>query len=138
MSEKKSIFNLTFFITSLLCLVPIIVGFILWDKLPESIPQQYGYNDEATWSLPKLWGIITLPIFMFIINLVMHLTITFSKKRIQSKSCKCYLLDYSNFSLSCGNFYASKTNWDKYFNIPICGNYSWNTFYDSWKLSSKN
>ena len=85
MSEKKSIFNLTFFITSLLCLVPIAVGFILWDKLPESIPQQYGYNDEATWSLPKLWGIITLPIFMFIINLVMHLIITFSKKEYNQK-----------------------------------------------------
>ena len=85
MSEKKSIFNLTFFITSLLCLVPIAVGFILWDKLPENIPQQYGYNDEATWTLPKLWGIITLPIFMFIINLVMHLIITFSKSKDDKK-----------------------------------------------------
>ena len=85
MSEKKSIFNLTFFITSLLCLVPIAVGFILWDKLPESIPQQYGYNDEATWSLPKLWGVLTMPLVLFVINLIMHLIITFSKKEYNQK-----------------------------------------------------
>ena len=85
MSEKKSIFNLTFFITSLLCLVPIAVGFILWDKLPESIPQQYGWNDQATWTLPKLWGILTLPLVLFVINLIMHLIITFSKKEYNQK-----------------------------------------------------
>lgn len=79
MSDKKTIFKPILFITSFMCLIPIIIGFILWDKLPESIPQQYGWNDQSNWELPKLWAIITLPIFMCILNFIMHISINYSK-----------------------------------------------------------
>lgn len=85
MSEKKSIFTPTFFITNLLCLIPIVVGFILWDKLPEYIPQQYGWNDQVNWSLPKFWGIITLPLFMCIGNIAMHIYTSYSKADLNKK-----------------------------------------------------
>lgn len=85
MSEKKSIFTITFFITNLMCLIPIAVGFIFWDKLPESIPQQYGWNGQVNWSLPKFWGIITLPLLMCIGNIIMHIYMAFSKSEMNKK-----------------------------------------------------
>lgn len=85
MSEKKSIFKPIFFITNFMCLIPIVVGFILWNKLPEAIPQQYGWNDQINWSLPKFWGIITLPLLMCITNIGLHIGIGLSKQKMNDK-----------------------------------------------------
>lgn len=85
MSNKKSFINRSLIITSFICLLPMILGFILWDKLPENIPQQYGWNNEATWSLPKFWGIITLPLTMVIINIFDNILLTLSKQKLSPK-----------------------------------------------------
>ncbi|MCR5387056.1 MAG: SdpI family protein [Treponema sp.] len=72
MSEKKSFFNFTFFITCIICILPVVFGFFLWDKLPEHIPQQYGFNDEPTWTLAKPWGFILCPLILLILNIIIN------------------------------------------------------------------
>ena len=81
MSEKKSFSIKTFILTSVVCLLPVVLGFVLWDKLPEEIPQQYGWNDQVNWTLPKFWGIITMPLFMVVINVIYLLSLRVSKQR---------------------------------------------------------
>lgn len=85
MSEKKSFSIKTFILTSVVCLLPIVLGFALWDKLPEEIPQQYGWNDQVNWSLPKFWGIITMPLFMAVINVIYFLVFRFSKQKFSPR-----------------------------------------------------
>ena len=70
MSNRKPFFTKTVILTSLVCLLPMILGFALWNKLPEDIPMQYGWNNQVNWTLPKFWGIITIPLVMVILNLV--------------------------------------------------------------------
>lgn len=85
MSNKKPFFTKTVILTSLVCLLPMILGFALWNKLPEDIPMQYGWNNQVNWTLPKFWGIITIPIVMVILNLVYSLCFRFSKQELSPK-----------------------------------------------------
>lgn len=85
MSNRKPFFTKTVILTSLVCLLPMILGFALWNKLPEDIPMQYGWNNQVNWTLPKFWGIITIPIVMVILNLVYSLCFRFSKQELSPK-----------------------------------------------------
>ena len=85
MSNRKPFFTKTDILTSVVCLLPMILGFALWNKLPEDIPMQYGWNNQVNWTLPKFWGIITLPLVMVILNLVYSLCFRFSKQELSPK-----------------------------------------------------
>jgi uncharacterized membrane protein len=85
MSEKKLFSIKNIILTSVVCLLPIVLGFALWDKLPEEIPQQYGWYDQVNWSLPKFWGIITMPLFMAVINVIYLLAFRFSKQKFSPR-----------------------------------------------------
>lgn len=85
MSNRKPFFTKTVILTSVVCLLPMILGFALWNKLPEDIPMQYGWNNQVNWTLPKFWGIITIPIVMVILNLVYSLCFRFSKQELSPK-----------------------------------------------------
>lgn len=81
---KKTLIKKLIF-TSIVILLPIALGFALWDKLPEEIPQQYGWNGQVNWTLPKFWGIITLPIFIVIINAIYIISFAFSKQKFNPR-----------------------------------------------------
>ena len=81
---KKALIKKLIF-TSIVILLPIVVGFALWDKLPDEIPQQYGWNGQVNWSLPKFWGIITLPVFIAIINAIYIISIAVSKQEFNQR-----------------------------------------------------
>lgn len=66
----------TIVITSVLNLTPMIVGIILWDKLPESIPTHFGINNEPDGFSSKPFAVFGLPLFM----LAMHLICIFATK----------------------------------------------------------
>lgn len=63
---KKKIF----FITSAICLLPIIAGLILWNKLPDSVPIHFDmYNNPDNFA-PKWFAVFGLPIFMVVLQAV--------------------------------------------------------------------
>ena len=58
----------TLILTSLVLLIPVIVGLILWDKLPDSIPIHWGINGEPdNWS-GKPFAVFGLPAFMLAVQ----------------------------------------------------------------------
>ena len=60
----------TLILTSLVLLIPIIVGLILWDKLPDSIPIHWGINGEPdNWS-GKGFAVFGIPAFMLALQWV--------------------------------------------------------------------
>lgn len=69
-------FNFTILITSLLCFVPMIVGLILWNKLPEELPTNYNLNNEVGNVAPKWINVILLPIIFAALNIVVNMRIS--------------------------------------------------------------
>ena len=60
----------TIIITALLCLVPTVVGLILWDKLPERIPTHFGAsNDPNGWS-GKSFAVFGIPAMIAVLELL--------------------------------------------------------------------
>ncbi len=85
MKENKRLFAITLLLSSAVCLLPIALGFFLWGKLPENIPQQYGWNNQVNWTLPKPWGFILCPAFLVIINAIVQISTRLSKKELNKK-----------------------------------------------------
>ena len=47
-----------------LCLLPIVLGLILWGKLPEQVPTHFGLNNEPDGYSSKAFAVFGLPLFM--------------------------------------------------------------------------
>ncbi len=84
-SEKKAFSVTTCMLTSGICLLPVALGFVLWDKLPEQIPQQYGWNGQVNWTLPKPIGFILCPVILVLANAVLLTAPLLAKKRLNRK-----------------------------------------------------
>ena len=54
----------TFIITSVIILLPIAVGLLLWDKLPEQVPFHWGINGEVDGWATKTQAVFLLPLLM--------------------------------------------------------------------------
>ena len=52
------------FVTSLVILLPMAVGLILWNQLPEQMPTHWGADGQVDGYSSKLFGVLGLPLFM--------------------------------------------------------------------------
>ena len=52
------------FVTSLVILLPLAVGLILWNQLPEQMPTHWGADGQVDGYSSKLFGVLGLPLFM--------------------------------------------------------------------------
>ena len=60
----------TIILTALLCLVPVIAGLLLWDRLPDRIPTHFGLsNDPNGWS-SKPFAVFGIPAFIAVLELI--------------------------------------------------------------------
>ncbi len=56
-------------ISTLVTLLPILVGIILWDKLPEKVAIHYNVNNVADGWCSKAFAVFALPLFMAALHL---------------------------------------------------------------------
>ncbi|MCR4804503.1 MAG: DUF1648 domain-containing protein [Clostridia bacterium] len=68
-------------LTTLVCLLPILAGLILYDKLPEQIATHFGMNGEPDGWSSKTFTVFALPAFMAGINLLAHFALRTDPKR---------------------------------------------------------
>ena len=54
----------TLVVTSLIILLPVAVGLLLWDKLPERVPYHWGINGEVDGWATKTQAVFLLPLMM--------------------------------------------------------------------------
>ena len=54
----------TLVVTSLIILLPIAVGVLLWDKLPEQVPYHWGINGEVDGWATKTQAVFLMPLMM--------------------------------------------------------------------------
>lgn len=60
----------TLIITSVITLLPILAGVILWDKLPENVPTHFGINGETDGFSSKAFAVFALPFFLLAVHWV--------------------------------------------------------------------
>lgn len=66
--QKKN--KLKIIISSVVTLMPMIFGILLWEQLPESIATNFGINGEVTGYSSKIVTVVVVPLLLFILNLV--------------------------------------------------------------------
>ncbi len=86
MNRKKAIL-----LTSLLNFIPIIVGLILWAKLPEEIPVHFNSAGEPDNYESKAFAVFFLPMFLWAMHLLSGF-ITLADPKKQNISDKIFLL----------------------------------------------
>lgn len=58
----------TMMLTSVIILVPIVIGLLLWDKLPAQIATHFDSNGVADGWSPKGFAVFGMPIFLLIVH----------------------------------------------------------------------
>ncbi len=74
-------------LTSIVILLPIIAGIILWGKLPEQLPIHWNISGEVDKWCSKAFAVIAMPLLMLAIHWIC-LAITFSDPKNQGNSGK--------------------------------------------------
>ncbi|MBQ6892768.1 MAG: SdpI family protein [Clostridia bacterium] len=73
-------------ISSVIILLPIIAGLLLWNKLPDKIATHFGIDGTADGFSSKPFAIFFLPLFVFAVHWICIFATTFDKKnRTQNK-----------------------------------------------------
>lgn len=80
--EKQKISISTIVITTIICLLPIILGIVFWNSLPSQIPTKYGINDEAKQLAPKWVTVFLLPLLLAFVNCIIDIVVMKQKKNI--------------------------------------------------------
>ena len=86
-SEHKN----TLILTSLITLFPIIIGLIMWPRLPEQIATHFNANGVPDGYSPKLFAVVGLPIFLFIAHWIV-IAATFADPKKSNISQKIFTL----------------------------------------------
>lgn len=75
------------FISFLVTLLPMVFGFILWERLPERLVTSFGFNGEAEGYSSKMFAVAGFPLIMAFLNLICIIAANAdpSKKNINSK-----------------------------------------------------
>lgn len=58
----------TIVFTSIVILIPLILGLALWSKLPDTMATHFGFNGEANGWSSKPTAVLGLPLFMLVIH----------------------------------------------------------------------
>ena len=64
MKELFSRHKKTLILTTILCLLPILFGVVMWDQLPDPMPTHFGANGEPNGWSSKVFAVFGLPLFL--------------------------------------------------------------------------
>lgn len=66
--KKKTIILTT--ISCLVALIPMLIGLILWDKLPDQMATSFGFNGEINGYSSKFFAVVGLPLILVSANIL--------------------------------------------------------------------
>lgn len=83
MKKQRGLFMVTVFAT----LLPLLIGIVLWSRLPEQIPVHWGIDGQADRFGAKLEAVVLWPVFLAVIQCVLILWICMDpgKKQMHPK-----------------------------------------------------
>ena len=91
-------------ISAIITLLPMIFGFIVWDRLPENIATSFGWNGEITGYSSKMFAVVGLPVMLTFVNLICIIATNADprRKNISSKMFSVVISIVPVCSLLCG------------------------------------
>ena len=91
-------------ISAIITLLPMIFGFIVWDRLPENIATSFGWNGEITGYSSKMFAVVGLPAILTIVNLICIIATNADprRKNISNKMFTAVISIVPVCSLLCG------------------------------------
>ena len=91
-------------ISAIITLLPMIFGFIVWDRLPENIATSFGWNGEITGYSSKMFAVVGLPVMLTFVNLICIIATNADprRKNISSKMFSVVISIVPFCSLLCG------------------------------------
>lgn len=78
-------------LTTIICLLPIILSVILYDKLPAQVPIHFDVKGEANNYAPKAVEAFGIPVFMAVINIFSHFKINNDPKKKNASTTLIYV-----------------------------------------------
>ena len=77
----------TLILTSIVTLLPILIGILLWNKLPDSMATHFNFDNEADGYREKWFAVIIEPFILLALHLIMAMIIAADprKKNISSR-----------------------------------------------------
>ena len=76
----------TLVVTSLVILLPIAVGLLLWDKLPEQVPIHWGINGEVDRYAGRAEAVFIMPVIMLVLQWLCTLLSQLDPKKTNNKT----------------------------------------------------
>ena len=80
-------------ISSVITLLPMLLGMILWDKLPDTMATHWGVSGEADGFSSKAFAVFGLPLIFVVLNFVCIFASSFDKKNL-TQNAKAFGLVY--------------------------------------------
>jgi len=78
-------------VSSIICLLPIILSLIVYNELPEQIAMQWDFDGNPNWYAHKVWAAFGMPLFFLLMNLFTRIVINYDPKRAnQSKAMRAF------------------------------------------------
>lgn len=114
MNRKKTIF-----LTSILVFIPMIVGLILWNKLPEQIPVHFNAAGDADQYGAKAFVVLGIPLLLWVLHLLSGFLILADPKR-QNINDKVFLLIL--YTVPGVGIFSSVLMYPTALNIPVSVN----------------
>ena len=96
---KKRIDWKILIITTLMCIVPIIFGVILYNRLPEQMAVHFGLNNEPNSFAPKEFALFGIPLLMTALQIICCISSDCMEQKKQNKKYITCLL-YTSSSLT--------------------------------------
>ncbi len=78
---KKNNYKKTMLLTTLISLIPIVVGVVLWKQLPDTIATHFGSNNQANGWSSKAFTVFGLPLLMLGLQWFCFLATYYDPKR---------------------------------------------------------
>ena len=95
---KKSEYKGIMIITSIMILLPMIIGVVLWDKLPSEIATHFGTDNQANGWSSKPMTVFGMPLLMLALQWFCFL-ITSNDPKKRNINKRCLPLFYGLFPL---------------------------------------
>ncbi len=71
----------TLIITSIITILPILIGLVLWSRLPDTMATHFDASNEANGFSSKLFAVFGLPVFLLLIHLAVAFITAADPKR---------------------------------------------------------
>ncbi|MGE4453563.1 MAG: SdpI family protein [Sphaerochaeta sp.] len=90
MKPSNRLIDKTLIITTIICLVPLLFSWVVYDQLPEQVPIHYNAMGEPDGYATKAFGAFGMPLILALLNVIIQIAVKTDPKR--DTSSKLYYI----------------------------------------------